>query len=231
LENIGIKVDQSINETCDIFVRNYSLNGKSMGGFYLLYAPGRVYPSDPDGIETAGIIGMNAMAFVDSFCVDYKNKKLIINGDSSELDNSQEIPLLPIFENHEGIPRICIKIDGKSCKAVLDSGLEWILSSKEKCPLPVSRMEWKKTWTYDGIENVKTYFVQPDEVRIGTAILKNTEIVLWDEYAFSFFPSWKKELQRNDIMLGVNGFFDRVKVWISYKNGWVRIKPYDSASE
>jgi len=231
LKKIGIAVDESIEEACCIFVKRYALDGNNMGGFVFEYTPGYTYGADVNGTETDGLLGLDFVAGAVSFCIDYAGDKLILNDNPNEYKDFEKIPMTVFSDEYGGKVRIHITVDGKDYSAVPDSGADRIISCKKILNLPIKRLEWTSRYTVNGIETVKNYFAEASEIRIGSTVINNHEIMLWDDYALEYFSVWRNAFKFYDVFLGVNGFFDRYKVWVSLEDKCLYIKPYDSAFE
>jgi predicted aspartyl protease len=223
LERIGISIDESVNETLFLMTASAKCSGRRFGRNVFLYVPGTSFGTDANGEDIAGIIGLDFFRSAESLCIDYKSRKIILNDEPASYSGLEKLSLIPDNDGTFLQYKIKVNLDGTEGVALFDTGCTWIEVRKNNFNLSVKRMEWMSVVTILGQETVKNYYADAGNIYFGSTVLKNAEVIMWDDYAYSYFPQFKDK----DMVLGINGFFDRYKVWFFPSEGYVCIQPYE----
>jgi hypothetical protein len=223
LERIGISVDESVNETLFLMTASAKCGGRRFGQNVFLYVPGTSFGTDANGEDIAGIIGLDFFRSAESLCIDYKGRKIILNDKPALYNGLEKLYLIPDNDGTFLQYKIKVNLDGTEGVALFDTGCTWIEVRKNHFNLPVKRTEWMPVVTILGKETIKSYYADPGEIHFGSTVLKNAEVIMWDDYTYSYFPQFKYM----DIVLGINVFFDRYKVWFFPFEGYACIQPYE----
>jgi hypothetical protein len=151
------------------------------------------------------------------------NETMFLMTASAKYNGLEKLSLIP--DNDETFLQYKIKVnlDGTEGVALFDTGCTWIEVRKNSFTLSVKRTEWMPVVTILGKETVKSYYADAGNIYFGSTVLKNAEVIMWDDYAYSYFPQFKDK----DMVLGINGFFDRYKVWFFPSEGYACIQPYE----
>jgi len=224
LEKTGIPVDQSVNEILYLIAAEAKCGGGNFRQNIFCYIPGTSFGKDANGEDIAGIIGLDFFRRAASLCVDYKNRKIILNDDPVSYAGLEKLPLVPDADGTMPLYAVKINLGGTAGTALFDTGCSWLEVNKNTFGLPVKQVSWQQLLTMSGVETIKQYYADAGEIRFGSTVLKNVKVVMWDDYTFSYFPQYKDK----DMILGINGFFDRYKVWFFPFSGYACIQPYET---
>jgi hypothetical protein len=226
LIELGISIPHNNDNACyGLIIKECSLGGKNFRNNQIfLYYDGYARLDrivDVNHNRYYGVIGMSLFrTLVNTVCVDCPEKKVIINDRPSEYKKLQKTDFSYDTENNDFRIFCPISINDKKCMAVIDSG-----GISEVVDNRYIQTEASHTKAMD-MSNSPSQLVagKLDSIVIGNTLLENKEAYLADEYIIENDDVFHFAFKRGSAILGLNGFFDCCKVWISFKDNWVRVK-------